>query len=80
MPSAMKEIDLHGLNRYQAQIKIEAALKKVYGLYRIRLIHGYHHGDSLQKFIEENYAHDPRLLRLEHVSPGVSDLVLRELL
>ena len=79
MPQAIREIDLHGKNRYQAQISIEAALRRSYGVYVLRLIHGFHRGTSLADFIEATYREDPRVLQLEHPYPGATDLVLRRL-
>ncbi|MDO5016139.1 MAG: Smr/MutS family protein [Eubacteriales bacterium] len=79
MSQSVKEIDLHGMNSYQAQIAIEAALRRSWGLYKIRLIHGYHQGTRLRDFIAMEYQDDPRLTRLEQVTPGITELHLREL-
>lgn len=79
MSQAIREIDLHGKNVYQARQVIEASLRKTWGLYRIRLIHGYNQGSRLRDFIQEEYSHDPRLLGLKQVSPGVTDLIIKEL-
>ena len=46
------------------------------GVYRLRLIHGYHGGTALRDLCRE-YAGHPRVLRLV-ASPGSTDLVLRE--
>lgn len=72
------ELDLHGKNAYQAQVAIDAALRRAKaGTYRIRVIHGYHGGTALRDMIRREYA--GRVLRLETgVDPGVTDLVLRE--
>ena len=72
------ELDLHGKNAYQARIAIDAALRRAgKGIYRIRLIHGFHGGTALRDMIRSEYAE--RGLRLETgIDPGVTDLVLRE--
>lgn len=79
MAPSKRTIDLHGMNIYQAERAIEAALRKSWGLYRIRLIHGYRQGTALRNFIHTNYANDPRILRLDSSQAGVTDLVLQEL-
>ena len=56
---------------------IDAALRRASsGVYRLRLIHGYHGGTALRDLCRE-YAGHPRVLRLV-ASPGSTDLVLRE--
>lgn len=73
-------LDLHGLNRYQAEIAINAALRRGTGsLYRIHLVHGYHQGTALRDWVRETYADHPQILRLETARDGATDLVLREL-
>lgn len=65
-------------NAYQARVAIDAALRRAGGgVYRLRLIHGYHGGTALRDLCRE-YAGHPRVLRLV-ASPGSTDLVLREL-
>lgn len=80
MQPGILEIDLHGKNRYQARITVDAALRRAGGgTYRIRCIHGYHGGSVLRDMLREEYAGHPRVLRLETgLSPGSTDLVLRE--
>lgn len=80
MQPGILEIDLHGKNRYQARITVDAALRRAGGgTYRIRCIHGYHGGSILRDMLREEYAGHPRVLRLETgLSPGSTDLVLRE--
>ena len=59
------ELDLHGKNAYQAQVAIDAALRRAGG------------GTALRDMIRREYA--GRVLRLETgIDPGVTDLVLRE--
>ena len=72
-------LDLHGKNKYQARIAIEAALRRSKGLYRIRVIHGYHNGTALRDMVWSEYGSDPRVKRLTAVSESVTDLILREL-
>ena len=80
MQAGILELDLHGMNAYQAKIAIDAALKRAKaGTYRIRLIHGYHGGTALRDMIRVQYRSHPRILRLElGLNPGETDLVLRE--
>ena len=51
-------------------------------VYRIRVVHGYHRGNALQRAIydEFEYFHtSDRVLRLEGGSnPGITEIVLRE--
>ena len=72
------ELDLHGKNAYQARVAIDAALRRAGGgVYRIRVIHGYHGGTALRDMVRREYA--GRVTRLDTgVDPGVTDLVLRE--
>lgn len=72
-------LDLHGKNRYQAQVAIDAALRRARGVYRIRLIHGCHGGTALRDMIAAEYGARPGVLRLARVSDSVTELVLREL-
>ena len=74
------EIDLHGMNRYQARIALDAVLRRCgSGVYRVRVIHGYHGGEALRQLAEE-YASHPRVLRaVRSADGGQTELVLREL-
>ena len=80
MTAGILELDLHGMNTYQAKIAIDSQLKRAkQGVYRIRLIHGYHGGTALRDMIRETYRHHPRVLRVElGLNPGETVLVLRE--
>lgn len=80
MTAGILELDLHGMNTYQAKIAIDSQLRRAkQGVYRIRLIHGYHGGTALRDMIRETYRHHPRVLRVElGLNPGETDLVLRE--
>ena len=72
-------LDLHGKTQYQARVALDAALRRSKGLYRIRVIHGYHNGTALRELIWREYAIRPPVLRLEAVNESTTDLVLREL-
>ena len=79
MNAGIVELDLHGKNKYQARVAIDAALRRSNGVYRIRLIHGYTRGTELRDMIREEYCNHPKVLRLLNISDGVTELVLREL-
>ncbi len=80
MTGALLELDLHGCTVYQAEIAIDAALRRAKaGTYRIRLIHGYQGGTALRNMIRTKYRSHPKVLRLEMgMNQGQTDLVLRE--
>lgn len=80
MNAGILELDLHGCTVYQAEIALNAALKRAKaGTYRIRVIHGSHGGTALRDMIRKNFAHHPKVLRLEiGLNQGQTDLVLRE--
>ena len=75
------ELDLHGMNTYQAKIAIDSALRRAKrDTYRIRVIHGYRAGTALRDMIRTQYRSHPKILRLElGLNAGQTDLVLREL-
>lgn len=74
------EVDLHGMNRTQAEVTINAKLKKApASVYRIRVIHGFHGGTALKELVE-GYRRHPKVLRIERgLNQGETDLILREL-
>ena len=72
-------LDLHGKTQYQAKIALEAQLRRSRGIYRIRVVHGYHNGTALRDLVRQEYAAHPRVLRVEAVSDSATDLILREL-
>lgn len=80
MKEAVKRVDLHGKNLYQSKIAIEAALRRATSpsIYRIRLIHGYRQGTRIKDYIWEHYSEDERVIRIEAVNQGMSELVLQE--
>lgn len=77
--SATVTVDLHGMNRYQAKIALDSALRRSRNVYRIKVIHGYHNGDELRTLVREEYARHPMVKRVIAVSEGATELVLREL-
>jgi DNA-nicking Smr family endonuclease len=79
MNEGVRTVDLHGMTVYQAQICIDAELRRAKGLYRLRLIHGYRGGTALREMIRSRYAKRAGVLRVElGMNPGETDLVLRE--
>ena len=73
-------IDLHGMTCYQAQVAIDAALRRAgRSTYRLELVHGYHGGSAIRDMIRRTYTRHHKVLRLElGLNPGVTELVLRE--
>lgn len=80
MQSGKVTIDLHGMTCYQAQVTIDAALRRAKGaVYRIEVIHGYRGGTELRDMVRRVYPKHPKVKRLElGLNPGSTDLVLRE--
>ena len=77
--SGIITVDLHGCTVYQAQVAIDAALRRSRGAYRLRLIHGYHGGTALRDMIRKTYGARAGVLRVEFgLNGGETDLVLRE--
>ncbi|MEG1548299.1 MAG: Smr/MutS family protein [Clostridia bacterium] len=77
--SALIELNLHGMNMFQARIALDAALRSSNGVYRIRAIHGFHMGCALRDMIRTEYASHPLVKRIITQEPGTTVLVLREL-
>ena len=87
MVGGVMELDLHGMNTYQAQIAIDAALRRCGGLdvviftgnlNRLRLIHGYRGGTAIRDMLWTVYNKRSQVKRLVSISEGVTELVLRE--
>lgn len=76
------DMDVHGLTAEQAIEKIETQIKKANAsTYRLRIVHGYHRGNSIQKAIYREFGHglNPKVLRIVGGdNPGITELVLRE--
>lgn len=80
MDAGIVTLDLHGKNSYQTRVAVDALLRRAgNGVYRLRLIHGYHGGTVLRDLLRTEYAGHPRVKRVV-TSPdgGVTELVLRE--
>ena len=73
------ELDVHNMTRVQAQAAIDAKLRRPpVGIYRLRIIHGYH-GGTVLKELAQSYKKHPKVIRVEMgLNPGSTDLVLRE--
>ena len=79
MTGGVVELDLHGMNTYQAQIAVDAALRRAgNGTYRLRLIHGYRGGTAILDMLWLTYGRRNQVKRMVSVSEGVTELVLRE--
>ena len=78
--SSIITIDVHGMTQYQAQVAINAQLRRAHsGVYRIRVIHGYHSGTALRDMIRREYGKNTKVKRIEFgLNQGETDLVLRE--
>lgn len=74
-------VDLHGMRQDQAIRVIDRALLRAGdGTYQLRLVHGYHGGDSLKTMIGYRYGNHPKVKRVARGdNPGVTVLVLKEL-
>lgn len=79
--SGFIEIDVHGMNRFQAKTYIDSVLKKAGSdVYRIDIVHGYHSGSSLKEMVRKEYRSHPKVKRMElGLNDGVTTLVLRDL-
>jgi len=79
-PPGIIEVDIHGMNTFQAKARIDSLLRTSAGAYRIRVTHGYTSGTALREMVRKTYAKNPKVLRLEiGLNQGQTDLVLREL-
>lgn len=76
------EMDVHGLNVEEAISKIEEQIRKANrSTYRIRVIHGFHRGNHIQRGIYREIGHglNPKVLRIVGGdNPGITELILRE--
>ena len=79
--SAFAELDVHNMTKAQAITALDAALRRAgSGVYRLKVIHGYHGGTVLQDAIRAHAAKHAKVLRVElGLNPGETDLILREL-
>ena len=76
------ELDVHGMTADEAVGKIESVIRTAGpGVYRIRVIHGFHRGTSIQKAIyrEIGYGLNPKVLRIiPGNNQGITELILKE--
>ncbi|MCJ7855564.1 Smr/MutS family protein [Lachnospiraceae bacterium NSJ-143] len=79
--SGFVEIDVHGMNRFQAKTCIDSALKRAgKDVYRIDIIHGFHSGSALKEMVRRDYRCNPKVKRVElGLNDGMTSLVLRDL-
>ncbi len=75
------EVDVHGLNTYQAKTVIDSKLKKAKGAYRIRVVHGFNNGTALRDMIRREYGKNHKTVKRIEVglNQGQTDLVLKEI-
>ena len=80
MAAGIINIDVHGMNLYQARIKIDSTLRRAdKGVYRIRIVHGYNDGTAIKEMIAEEYANHPKIKRIVYgTNQGQTELLLRE--
>ena len=72
-------LDLHGMNRYQAKIALDSALRRAdASVYRIVVVHGFHGGSSLRDMLYELYPSGKVLRVAGGGNEGQTILVLRE--
>jgi hypothetical protein len=76
------EIDLHGCTYDEGLKKTEKAVNSANNsVYRIRVIHGFHGGNSLKRMLQEefSYGRSEKVLRVVGGSnQGITELILRE--
>ncbi len=80
MQPGVMELDVHGMNRYQAKVFIDSRLKRAdASVYRVRIIHGYRSGTELRDMIRQEYGKNPKVIRIANsLNPGETELVMRE--
>ncbi|MCR6544266.1 Smr/MutS family protein [Dehalobacterium formicoaceticum] len=80
-PQGIVDLDIHGMNKYQAKILIDNRLKSAAAdIYIIRVVHGYHSGTELRDMVRKEYKGNPKVKRIQYgMNPGVTELILREL-
>lgn len=76
------EIDVHGLRTEEAVRAISGRVRQAgSGVYRVRVIHGYHGGTRIRSSIREEfgYGREEKVKRIEMgMNEGITELVLRE--
>lgn len=78
--SGIMEIDIHGMTRTQARDFLKMRIQRAgKGVYRIRVIHGFHGGTELRDLVRRELAKEPKVIRCEFgMNQGETELVLRE--
>jgi len=79
--SAIVTVDVHGMDKRSAKLYIDRVLTSAgSGVYRIRIVHGFHGGTELRTMVRKVYkTSNSKVLRVEvGLNPGETDLVLRE--
>ncbi len=79
--SAFAALDVHNMTKVQAITALDAALRRAGpGVYRLKVIHGFHGGTVLRDAVRAHAAKHPKVLRVElGLNQGETDLILREL-
>ncbi len=77
------EIDVHGLTSDEAVKKLGELIDSAPDtVYRIRVIHGYHRGNALQRAIYDEFDYFHTSDRVKRVvsgsNPGITELILKE--
>lgn len=76
------DVDVHGMTSEQAIEKIDALIKRANtSTYRIRDVHGFNRGNSIQRAIYREIGHGLNLKVLRIVGGenlGIMELILRE--
>ena len=76
------DVDVHGMTLEQAIEKIESLINRANpSTYRIRVVHGFNRGNSIQRAIYREIGHglNPKVLRIVGgENPGITELILRE--
>lgn len=74
------ELDLHGMNVYQARNAVASAFKHATTAdYRLRVIHGYKNGSAIRDMLLDEFSKHPLVKRIEaSPNPGQTVFVLRE--
>lgn len=72
-------VDVHGMTAAEARKCIESKLKSSRGVYRIKVVHGYHGGTALRDMVRGQLAKNPKVIRVEiGLNDGETDLILKE--
>ena len=79
--TAIVTIDVHGMDKRSAKLYIDQKLAQAgSGVYRIRIVHGFHGGTELRTMVRKVYkSSNSKVIRVEvGLNPGETDLVLKE--